>query len=312
MHCIFTKAKACIEYQYYLKSLRKVAMKYGVSKSSLSRWLHEKGVKRKSTRNHSNRLKKFDAFLKQYISKNPFARLEDVQNILEKEFQLKRSISSVFRDLKRNKITRKRVTLKSHVPERTSGLDLTYLKQALVTRGTLSIDEACFYVSETPRFGYASKGMRIRRLQNPYRNKRRSVSLLLAISEEGIVQYQISENPFNSSSFSAFINRLSSPPGTKIVLDNVQFHKSKDARKAYDSKGFVPCFIPPYSPQYNPIEIAFSALKNEVRLRNSSQELSFENIVRVLSDALENNIRKSYVTLFKHCANECQTQKASN
>jgi len=301
----FTKAKACVHYEFYLKSLRKVAKIYQVSKSSLARWLKDKGIKKVSKRDHSQRLQKVRNYIENLIANNPFTTLNEIKTSLKKELNIQRSLSSVLRDMKSSKITRKKISIKSQVPERTCSYDYANLCGVLKDPNTISIDECCFYVSENSRFGYSKRGKRIEKHTNPYKNKKRTVSLLLAISRKGIVNYQVSDKPFNSETFSNFILKLDASKGTKIVLDNVQFHKSSQSRKAFEHKGFVPCFIPPYSPQYNPIEFVFSSLKSQVRHLNSQGNFSMQNLLHNLSYVLENNISKSYNLVFNHCIKEC-------
>jgi len=68
----------------------------------------------------------------------------------------------------------------------------------------------------------------------------------------------------------------------------------------------IPVFIPPYSPQYNPIELVFSTIKSQVRLKNSLGEFSQEQLRENLTCVLETNIKaRDFSNLFDHCANEC-------
>lgn len=308
MYDVFLRAKACLEYEKFTHSLRRVARKYNVSKSSLSRWLKDrKTLKKKVTkRDHEKRLCSIRNCIDKIISNNPFTSLLDIHKTLEKVYGLKRSPSTVFRDLKKLRITRKRTSVKSYAPERTSNYDYKTLRNALQNPETISIDESCFYVSDCSRYGYAPRGVKIQRFNNPYRNSKRTLSLLLAISSRGIIGYEIREKAFDSNSFKDFIDNLSVKEGTCIVLDNVRFHKTKQVMASFESKKMIPIFIPPYSPQYNPIELVFSTIKSQVRYRNSQNEFSRETLKENLIYVLENYIKtKSFYTLFEHCANEC-------
>jgi transposase len=53
-------------------------------------------------------------------------------------------------------------------------------------------------------------------------------------------------------------------PGTVAVLDNIQFHHSKETMNAFSIMGIRPLFVPPYSPEFNFIENVFSLLKQRI------------------------------------------------
>jgi len=238
MYDVFLRAKACLEYEKFTHSLRKVAKKYKVSKSSLSRWLKDRRTlqKKKTRRDHEKRLCSVRSYIDYIISKNPFTSLLVIKKTLETNYGLKRSPSTIFRDLKTLKVTRKRTCVKSYVPERTSNYDYKNLRVALQNRETISIDESCFYVSDCSRYGYASRGVRVEKFNNPYKNKHRTLSLLLAVSSQGIVGYEIRDKAFDSNSFKNFIDNLNVKQGTYIVLDNVMFHKTKHVMTSFESK----------------------------------------------------------------------------
>jgi len=308
MYDVFLKARACLEYEKFTHSLRKVAKKYNISKSSLARWLKDRKTlrKKKTKRDHDKRLRSVRSYIDNIISKNPFASLLSIHKTLEKDHGLKRSPSTIFRDLKKLKITRKRTSVKSYAPERTLNYDYKTLRDALKNKETISIDESCFYVSDCPRYGYASRGVKVQRFNNPYKNSKRTLSLLLAVSSQGVIGYEISERSFDANSFEEFIDNLNVKEGTYIVLDNVRFHKTRQVMNSFNSKKMIPIFIPPYSPQYNPIEIVFSIIKSQVRYKNTIKDFSRQNLKENLTYVLENNIKtKSFYHLFEHCADEC-------
>ena len=69
--------------------------------------------------------------------------------------------------------------------------------------------------------------------------------------------------------------------GDVVILDNVAFHKSKRAQKLVREKGAWMLFLPPYSPDLNPIEMAYSKLKTLLRKRAAR---SFDEICDALCD----------------------------
>ena len=81
-----------------------------------------------------------------------------------------------------------------------------------------------------------------------------------------------------------------------IIADNVAFHKSKDVIEYLKSNEANMIFIPPYSPEYNPIEFVFSEIKRKIRLINfcsSNQLIEYlENNLKIISTNL--------MSYFKH------------
>jgi len=98
MYDVFLKAKACLEYEKFTHSLRKVAKKYNISKSSLARWLKDRRTlrKKKTQRDHDKRLRSIRSYIDNIISKNPFTSLLSIHKTLEKDHGLRRSPSTIF------------------------------------------------------------------------------------------------------------------------------------------------------------------------------------------------------------------------
>lgn len=72
----------------------------------------------------------------------------------------------------------------------------------------------------------------------------------------------------DGKAFTTYISKVLAPtlePGTAVVLGNFATHKIKPAKKAIEAAGCWFLFLPPYSPDLNPIEMAFSKLKNHLR-----------------------------------------------
>jgi transposase len=68
--------------------------------------------------------------------------------------------------------------------------------------------------------------------------------------------------------FVAYVQQILAPtlrPGDIVILDNLPAHKSAAARDAIEAAGAQMLFLPPYSPDFNPIENAFSKLKANLR-----------------------------------------------
>jgi transposase len=95
------------------------------------------------------------------------------------------------------------------------------------------------------------------------RNWDRNVTLIAALSTEGMGQAMSVEGATDGAAFEAYVKHFLLPPlkeGQVVVMDNLQVHKSSRIRKLIESVGASVLFLPPYSPDYSPIEEAFSKI----------------------------------------------------
>jgi len=76
------------------------------------------------------------------------------------------------------------------------------------------------------------------------------------------------DGPINGEAFRAYVEQFLAPtlsPGDIVVMDNLGSHKVVGVREAIQAKGATLLYLPPYSPDLNPIEMAFSKLKAILR-----------------------------------------------
>lgn len=76
------------------------------------------------------------------------------------------------------------------------------------------------------------------------------------------------DRPVNGQWFQAYVDQVLVPtlsPGDIVIMDNLGSHKGADVRKAIEARGATLLYLPPYSPDFNPIEKAFSKLKALLR-----------------------------------------------
>ncbi|KII62697.1 hypothetical protein RF11_12414 [Thelohanellus kitauei] len=108
------------------------------------------------------------------------------------------------------------------------------------------------------RYGRSQRGERARIVVANSRG--RNISVRAAMNISGLVNYRIIEVSFNKNEFCQFLRecfqKLSNTPKI-FVMDNVRFHHSIEVREVVESQGHRIVFLPPYSPQLNPIELLF-------------------------------------------------------
>lgn len=76
------------------------------------------------------------------------------------------------------------------------------------------------------------------------------------------------DGPMNGAAFLAYVEQVLAPelsPGDVVVMDNLPAHKVAGVRHAIETAGARLLYLPPYSPDFNPIEMAFSKLKALLR-----------------------------------------------
>jgi transposase len=96
----------------------------------------------------------------------------------------------------------------------------------------------------------------------------RTLTFLAALRCDRIVAPCVIDGPINGRSFLAYVEQLLVPtlsPGDIVIMDNLGSHKGQAVRRAIRAAGAKLFFLPPYSPDLNPIEQVFSKLKTLLR-----------------------------------------------
>ena len=142
------------------------------------------------------------------------------------------------------------------------------------------IDETSTNTKLTKRTGWSPKGQRYYSYA-PF-GQWKTQTFIAGLRSYGLVAPWIVNTPMNRRTFEFWIETELVPTlskGDVVILDNVGFHKSERAEQLVKAKGAWLLFLPAYSPDLNPIEMAFSKLKALLRKRAAR---SFDAI----SDAL--------------------------
>lgn len=118
----------------------------------------------------------------------------------------------------------------------------------------------------TPTHGRCQRGKRlIARVPFGHWN---TSTFVAALRWDGITAPCVFDRPINGRSFKAYVEHFLIPtlkPGDTVVVDNLSSHKGKAIRKALEAIGASLRFLPPYSPDLNPIEQVFAKLKTLLR-----------------------------------------------
>lgn len=105
----------------------------------------------------------------------------------------------------------------------------------------------------------------------------------------------------NGDVFRAYVQQQLVPtlkPGDIVIMDNLAAHKVAGVRDAIESVGAQLVYLPPYSPDFNPIELAFSKLKSLLRTAAARTVEALEAAIVTALDQFTNDECRSY---FRHC-----------
>lgn len=115
----------------------------------------------------------------------------------------------------------------------------------------------------------------------------KTLTFIAGLRHDGIVAPCVLDGPINGASFTAWVEQFLIPalePGTIVVIDNLGSHKGTKVRKLLKAAGIKLFFLPPYSPDLNPIEQMFSKLK---RLLRKANERTVEATWRRIGELLD-------------------------
>ncbi len=136
-----------------------------------------------------------------------------------------------------------------------------------------------------PLRGWSRRGTRL--IEKVPHGHWRTMTLLAALRCDGVMAPCVFDGPINGASFRAYVEQLLTPtlrPGDIVVMDNLGSHKSAAIRHAIRAAGARLFYLPPYSPDLNPIEQLFAKLKTLMRkLRARTVEAVWRGIGSLLS-----------------------------
>jgi transposase len=147
------------------------------------------------------------------------------------------------------------------------------------------VDESSTNIAFVPRYARAPKGRRA--YGKAPRNWGKNVTLISSITLSGMGPSLSIEGPADGESFGLYLRESLCPalkPGQIVVMDNLSVHKGAWVREAIEARGASVLLLPPYSPDFNPIEEAFSKVKQLMRKAKArTLEALFEATHRALS-----------------------------
>jgi transposase len=161
------------------------------------------------------------------------------------------------------------------------------------------VDEMGANTSLAPLHAWSPKGERAR-FSVP-RNRGKNTTLLASMSSEGTGPCLAVVGGTTKEVFEAYVERVLAPTlqaGQVVVIDNLAAHKGEEVRELVEARGCEVLFLPPYSPDYSPIEEAFSKMKALLR---KVEARTRETLIEALGEAISAVTSQDARGFFEHC-----------
>lgn len=150
------------------------------------------------------------------------------------------------------------------------------------------MDESGTHTALTRLYGWAPHDQRA--TGRAPRNHGKNTTLVAALTPDGLQEpWLLVEGAMNTETFEWYIREQLAPrlrPGQVVILDNLSVHKAASIREALAERQCEVLFLPPYSPDFTPIEQAFSKLKAILRGLGARTQDALQEAVRLAVEAI--------------------------
>jgi transposase len=276
-------------------SRRKAAAQFDIGVTTAIRWARRVQITgsvvpgRMGGDRRSHRIEAHADFLRGEIDANPRVTIMELREKLKGHCGMSFGYATVWRLLARHKFTHKRTT--AHAAEQDRE-DVAAAREAWFERQIeldpaklVFIDETSVSTNMARRFGWALQGERCR-ASVPFGHWK-TTTLVAGLRVDGVTAAMTVDGALDGPGFLAYINQRLSPTlteGDVVVMDNVRTHKVAGVRETIEAKGARLLYLPPYSPDFNPIEKCFSKIKAFLR---AAAARSLDNLLTAIRDALD-------------------------
>ena len=161
------------------------------------------------------------------------------------------------------------------------------------------LDESGVTTDLLRRYGRGPRGQRVSD-HAPY-GRWHTSTFIAALRLQGLTAPGVIDGPMDHDSFLAYVEQILVPtlrPGDLVVLDNLSAHRGDDIPLAIAGTGATLRFLPPYSPDFNPIELCFAKLKAILR---AARPRTFDAVCAVIGASLVRFVSDECAHYFRHC-----------
>lgn len=170
---------------------------------------------------------------------------------------------------------------------------------ALDPKRLVFVDEMGANTALCPLYAWSKRGERVR-VKAP-RNRGPNTTLLSSMSTEGMGPCLAVEGSTNATVFETYVQKVLTPaldPGQIVVMDNLSAHKGQRVKELIERRGCELLYLPPYSPDFNPIEEAFAKIKGLLR---KAEARTRETLVEAMGRSISAVTAQDAHGFFEHC-----------
>ena len=265
-------------------SRRQAAERFGVSAASAVRWqkqFSDTGTIQSDKQGGDPRSKHIDAHAATILAlyeTTPDITLAEIKVRLA-ESGIRAGIGTLWRFFDRHGITRKK---RQHTrPNRSDQRS----QPDLDPERLVFIDETSASTKMARLYGRAPKGQRCR-ASVPHGHWK-TTTFTAGLRLGGMAAPMVLDGPMNGDAFLAYVSQVLVPeltPGDIVIMDNLPAHKVAGVRDAIEAAGAALIYLPSYSPDFNPIEMAFSKLKALLR---AAAARTIPDLWKAIADAIK-------------------------
>jgi transposase len=173
------------------------------------------------------------------------------------------------------------------------------LMLGLDVRRLVFIDESGFRTNLVRLYGRSRQGQRL--VAHAPWGHWKTTTFVAALRHDQLTAPMVVDGPMNGRVFREYVRQVLAPtlqPGDIVVMDNLSSHKAAGVQEAIAAVGATLVYLPPYSPDFNPIEMVYSKLKWLVR---SAGQQTVEGLWRFLGQALDRFSPTECTNYLRHC-----------
>lgn len=161
------------------------------------------------------------------------------------------------------------------------------------------LDEAGSNVAMTRVYGRGAKGERV--IETVPQNYGENITMLASLSLAGVEAPMTINGAVDAIVFKVYVEQVLSPTLTKgdiVIMDNLPAHKVAGIRELIEARGAKLIYLPPYSPDLNPIEKCWSKIKTRLRKAKARTRVELEKALR---EALKLISQEDAIGWFRSC-----------
>jgi transposase len=181
-----------------------------------------------------------------------------------------------------------------------------WLASRFDVRRLVFVDESGTHISMDRLRSRAPRGLRA--YGKVPKNRGKNLTLIASMSLYGMGESMVVEGATDAKAFEVYVEHFLAPSlseGQVVVMDNLGAHQPKRVRDLIEKRGAEVVFLPSYSPDLNPIEQAFSKIKNILRKLGAR---THEALLGAMEEALSKVTPADAAGWFEHCGHQVEVR----